>query len=68
MPKAKGIMKLFLIKTPRNVYATNANFENEALDKFNEEYPLYRVDAIKEIPVESLVRMEDNDSIIFFGK
>ena len=61
-------MKLFLIKTPRDIYATNADYENEALDKFNEEYPLYKVDAIKEIPVESLVKMQDNDDIIFFGK
>ena len=61
-------MKLFLIKTPRDIYATNANHENEALDKFNEEYPLYKVEGIKEIPVESLVKMQDNDDIIFFGK
>lgn len=59
-------MKLFLIKTERDIYATNAESEINASHKFVIEYPDYLIEKIKEIPVESLVRMEDNDEIIFF--
>lgn len=61
-------MNLYLIKTVKDVYATNAENATEAKQKFGKEYPDYYpdVEKIKKIPVESLVRMEDNDSIIFF--
>jgi hypothetical protein len=59
-------MKLFLIKTERDIYSTNADDENQALNKFKEEYPEYDVLGYQEIEVEALVRLEDNDDIIFF--
>lgn len=61
-------MNLYLLKTPNEVYATNAENATEAKVKFKEEYPDYYVDLekVKKIPVETLVRLGDNDSIIFF--
>lgn len=59
-------MNLYLIKTEKDIYATNANSKLEANEKFYKEYPDYNPEFVKQIPVESLVRMEDNDSIIFF--
>lgn len=59
-------MNLYLIKTDINIYATNANSASHALAKFNLEYPYYDYQSIKEIPVDSLVGMDNNDEIIFF--
>ena len=71
MPKAntfggKNSMKLFLITTEKNIYATNGDTRELVYSKFKKVYPEYLPIKISEIPVESLVRMEDNDSIIFF--
>lgn len=61
-------MNLYLIETARALYATNARNLDDAENKFKLEYPHYYIDVaqIKKIPVESLVTMEDNDSIVFF--
>lgn len=59
-------MKLFLIITEQNKYSTNAKSREEAIQKFYNEYPDYFIDTIKEINVEDLVKLEDNDDIIFF--
>ena len=59
-------MNLYLIKTEKDIYATNGESRGEVFNKFSN-YSDYRGELeINEIPVESLVRMEDNDSIIFF--
>ncbi len=61
-------MKLYLIdcKTEDRVYATNAENREEAKSKFEEERGEGLVFGVREIPVEDMVRLENNDEIIFF--
>ncbi len=59
-------MNLYLIKTQYGIYATNAEYEREAIDKFEDEYISYEIDSVEKIPVENLVTLEGNDDIIFF--
>jgi len=60
-------MNLYLIdcKTEDRKYATNAETKQQAIAKFISERGLQDF-KVEEVPVESLVRMEDNDDIIFF--
>ena len=59
-------MKLYLIETKKVIYATSASSGVIAMEKFLKEYPDYDAIKVKEIPVESLIKMENNDDIIFF--
>lgn len=59
-------MNLYLIRTRTATYATNGENVNQAEKKFEEVYEDREILETKMIPVESLVSMQDNDSIIFF--
>ena len=61
-------MKLYLIKTEKEWYATSAEASNEARSKFSKIYEGRTQDilSIKKLSPENLIRMEDNDNIIFF--
>jgi hypothetical protein len=66
-------MKLFIIQTGFGTYATNGNDSNEVTEKFRKEYNCEFDDdveldiiSIKEIKVEELDSINNNEDIIFF--